>query len=98
MTVTVEVKNKKTLNLLNDLENLGLIHLQPPVPQNPEKTAEEDKRSFADRYYGIHAGLHKGTVEDFLADCRADKEREFAIEKRQDEERARRLANATLPS
>jgi len=67
------------------------------VQQNSPKTTEEDKNSF--RWMrGIHAGLHKGTVEDFLADCRADKERELAIEKRQEEERARLRANATLSS
>jgi len=98
MTLTVEVMNKKTLNLLDAMETMGLIHVQPPVPQNPKKTTEDDKNSF--RWMrGIHAGISKGTVEDFLADCRKDKEREFAIEKRQDEERARaRLANAELSS
>ena len=94
MTVTLEVINRKTLNLLNDLESMGLIHVQPPVPQNAVETAEEDKRSFQ-RFRGIHAGLHGGSVEEFLAGCREDKEHELAIEKRQEEERAR-LANAKL--
>ena len=88
MTVNVEIVNHGTLNLLKDLENLGLIHVQPSVPQNTEKTAENDKRSFQ-RFRGIHAGLHGGSVEEFLADCRKDKEHELAIEKRQEEERAR---------
>ncbi len=97
MTVTVEVRNKKTLNVLDALENLGLIHVQTPASLNAKKTAEEDKRSFSERFRGIHAGLHKGTVEDFLADCRKDKEHEFEIERRQEEERAR-LAKAKLSS
>jgi len=32
-------------------------------------------------------------VEDFFAHCRADKEHEFEIERRQEEERAARRAN-----
>jgi len=98
MTVTLEVKNQKTLNLLNDLESLGLIHVQPPATQNAEKTAVKDKRSFVEKYRGIHAGIPGASVEDFLADCRADKEREFALEKRRDEENAASIANATIPS
>jgi len=56
----------------------------------------EDKRSFAERFQRIHAGLHKGSVEDFLADCRADKERELAIEKRQEEDRVNKSVAATV--
>jgi hypothetical protein len=66
------------------------------VQENPPPYANEDKCSFL-RFRGIHAGLHGGSVEDFLAGCREDKEHEFAIEKRQEEERAR-LAKAKLSS
>ena len=97
MTVTVEIIKPATLNLLRDLENLGLIHVQSSVSRDTEKTVEEDKHSFL-RFQGIHAGLHRGSVEDFLADCREDKERELAIEKRQEEERASRRAKAKLSS
>jgi len=62
------------------------------------KGSVDDKSSFAERYYGIHAGLHKGSVENFLADCRADKERELAADRCREEERARRRANAAVPS
>jgi len=96
MTVNVEIMNHGTLNLLNAMENIGLIHVQPSVPQNAEKTAGDAKRSFQ-RFRGIHAGLHGGSVEEFLAGCREDKEHEFAIEKRQEEERVR-LAKAELSS
>jgi len=96
MTVTVEIMNHGSLNLLNAMENIGLIHVQPSVPQNTGETAEEDKHSFL-RFQGIHAGLHRGSVEEFLADCREDKEHELAIERRQEEERAR-LAKAKLSS
>ena len=96
MTVNVEIMNHETLNLLRDLENLGLIHMQPSAAPDAEKTAQNDKHSFQ-RFRGIHAGLHGGSVEEFLAGCREDKERELAIEKRQEEERAR-LAKAKLSS
>jgi len=97
MTVTVEIVNHGTLNLLKDLENMGLIHVQPSIPQNTEKTSQEDKCSFQ-QLRGIHKGIPGGSVEDFLARSREDKEHELAIEKRQEEERARRRANATLSS
>jgi len=97
MTVTVEIMKPGTFNLLRDLENLGLIHLKPSVLLDSSKTAENEKGSFAERFLGIHAGHNKGSVEEFLAECRADKEREYEIERRQDEERAR-LAKAKLSS
>jgi len=96
MTVTVEIMNHGTLNLLRDLENLGLIHVQTSVSPDAETTAQDNKHSFQ-RFRGIHAGLHRGSVEEFLAGCREDKEHEFAIERRQEEERAR-LAKAKLSS
>jgi len=72
------------------------VQENPPPYQCPQGSTE-DKKPF--RWMrGIHAGLHKGTVEDFLADCHADKERELAIEKRQEEERTRRHVNTTLSS
>jgi len=63
----------------------------------PPPYAEEDKCSFQ-RFRGIHAGIPGASVEDFLARCREDKEHELAIEKRQEEERAHRRANAKLSS
>jgi len=44
---------------------------------------------------GCCKGKPEGSVENFLARCREDKEYELAIEKRQEEERAR-LANAKI--
>jgi len=44
-------------------------------------------------YYKLmrcHKNIPGGSVEDFLACSRADKEHELEIEKRQEEERARR--------
>jgi hypothetical protein len=96
MTVTVEVINHKTLNLLNDLENLGLIHVQPSVPQNIVETAEETPPPYQ-WLRGIHAGIPGASVEDFFSRCREDKEHELAIEKRQEEERTR-YANTSLSS
>ena len=97
MTVTVEIVNHGTLNLLKDLENLGLIHVQPSVPHNAEKTAEESPPPYQ-WLRGCCKNVPGGSVEDFLARSREDKEHELAIEKRQEEERARRRANATLSS
>ena len=96
MTVTVEVINQKTLNLLNDLENLGLIHVKPSVSQNAVETVEETPPPYQ-WLRGIHAGIPEASVDNFLARCREDKEHELAIEKRQEEERARR-ANEKLSS
>jgi len=67
------------------------------VHENPPAYAGENKCSFL-RFRGIHAGIPGASVEDFLARCREDKEHEFAIERRQEEERARRRANAKLSS
>ena len=97
MTVIVEVINEKTIDLLNAMESMGLIHIQPSVQQNAEKPAREGKRSLLEMR-GIHAGLHKGTVDDFLKECHEEKERENAIDKRREEERERMRANAKLPS
>jgi hypothetical protein len=58
--------------------------------------APQDEYSF--RWLrGIHKGIPGGSVDDFLARCREDKEHELAIEKRQEEER-KRLADAKLHS
>jgi len=88
MTVTIEVINQGSLNLLRNMESLGLIHLTHPVSHNFEKVELQEKH--ANRWLrGCCKNLPKGSVDDFLANCRADKEREFAIEKRQQEERVR---------
>jgi hypothetical protein len=89
MTVTIEVKNQGTLNLLQNLEGLGLIHIQAPVFRYGTQTVTED--ASPNRWLrGCCKDLPEGSVDNFLAHCRADKEREIAIEKRQEEERARR--------
>jgi len=87
MTVTVEVINPKTFDLLRAIEGLGLIHVNPPVPPQTEEMAVHEKPP----PYRWLRGCSKGgrTVEDFLAECRADKEHELEIERRQEEERAR---------
>ena len=93
MTVTIEVINQGTLNLLRDMEGLGLIHVNSPIPsQAAEKTEQEEKPSYH-RLMGIHKNIPGASVEDFFARCRADKEHELEIERRQEEERAARRAN-----
>ena len=72
-------------------------HAFHSVQQKDEKPVREGRRTL-EQLYGIHAGHNKGTVDDFLAECHEEKERELAIEKRQEEERERMRANATLPS
>jgi len=96
MTVTVEIMNRGSLNLLKELENLGLIHLQPSVPQNAAETAGEVPPPYQ-WLRGCCKNVPEGSVDDFLARSREDKEYELAIEKRQEEERVRR-ASANLPS
>ena len=90
MTVTVEVKNQRTFDLLKAIEGLGLIHVnEPEPPQAAEKTAQEETPAYH-RLMGCHKNIPGGSVEDFLARSRADKEHELEIERRQEEERARR--------
>ena len=74
-------------NLLRDLENLGLIHVQPSVSQDTGEIVHEEEPPYQ-WLRGIHQGIPGGSVEDFLARKREDKEHELAIEKRQEEERA----------
>jgi len=96
MTVTVEIIKQGTLSLLNDLENLGLIHVKSSSPQSTTETVNEDSPPYM-KLYGIHKNIKRGSVDDFLADCREDKERELTMEKRQEEERER-LAKTKLSS
>jgi hypothetical protein len=96
MTLTVEVKEEAAIKLLNDLESQGLINVKPVVSQEKEKAAGRDYNSFL-QLRGIHKNIPGASVEDFLARCREDKEYELAIEKREEEERAR-LAKAKISS
>jgi len=80
--------NQRTLNLLRDMEGLGLIHVNSPIPpRTAEKTEEGEKPSYH-WLRGIHKNIPGASVENFLARCRADKEHELEIERRQQEERA----------
>jgi len=88
ITVTVEVKNQRTLDLLKAIEGLGLIHVNSPVPSQTTETAVHEEPPPYHWLRGIHKGMG-GSVENFLAGCRADKEHELEIEKRQEEEHAR---------
>ena len=82
MNMTIEVMNKKTINILRDMEGLGLLQI------HPSKTIPEVTRSYR-QFRGCCMSLPGGSVNEFLKNCRADKEREFAIEKRQTEESSR---------
>ena len=90
MTVTVEVKNQKALDLLRAIEGTGLIHVKSPLPS---QAAEKKDTGETPPYHwlrGCCKNIPGGSVDDFLARCRADKEHELEIEKREQEERARR--------
>lgn len=80
MTVTIKVTNQDTLNLLHNMENLGLIYMQHPVSRETEKTAEDEKYTYR-KLRGIHKNLPGASVDEFLVRCYADKERELALEK-----------------
>jgi len=97
MTVTIEVINKGAMNLLNDMESMGLIHVKPSVPQNSEEIVRNEKYSSFLKLRGIHRNIPGASVDEFLASCREDKENELAIEKSQ-EERRFRIASTKLPS
>ena len=89
MTVTVEVINKGSLNLLKEMENLGLINLSTSASLISEKASRENKSSYLS-FRGCSKTISGNSVEDFLAHCREDKEYELTIEKCQEEERERR--------
>jgi hypothetical protein len=89
MTVTVEVKNQKTFDLLRAIEDLGLIHVNSPIPQKTDDKTEQKEKPSYHSLMGCHKGIPGASVEDFFARSRADKEHELEIEKRQEEERRR---------
>ena len=57
--------------------------------ENTVKTTQEDKFAAFLQLRGIHKNIPGASVDEFLSRCREDKERELAIEKRQQEERNR---------
>jgi hypothetical protein len=77
MTVTVEVKNQLNASIQQEAVEMSAQEETPP-------------------YYRLMGCckdvLPEASVERFLADCRADKEHELEIERRQEEERAARRA------
>ena len=86
MIVTVDVKNQVTLNLLRNLESLGLIHMKPPVQEDAATSAEPE----SSWRWMIGCCQDSGdTLEAYFERKRRDKEEELAQEQRQAEERAR---------
>jgi len=98
MYLTVEIINDGAINLLNDLESLGLVRVKPAVSQGTKKTVTDEQYASFLKLRGIHAGIPGASVENFLAECREDKKRELAIEKREEEERESRSAVAKVSS
>ncbi|MCL2382227.1 MAG: hypothetical protein FWC64_11685, partial [Treponema sp.] len=68
--------NRETLNLLRELEGLGLIRLQNSVSKDITQEGTHSNRWLR----GCCKSLPKGSVNEFLARCRADKDRELATE------------------
>ena len=83
MTVTIEVIKPETLNLLRNMESMGLIHVKTSVPHDSEDTVPGDKYAYR-KLRGIHKNMPGASVDEFLSRCRSDKERELAMEKRHD--------------
>jgi hypothetical protein len=83
MTITIEVINQKTINLLREMEKLGLIHMQISVPHVVENTIFDNERS--NRWLrGCCKNLPEGSVDDFFERCRADKKCELGKENHQE--------------
>jgi len=63
------------------MESLGLIHVKTSASRDSEEVAQEGKYAYR-KLRGIHKELPGASVEEFLAYCRADKERELDRENR----------------
>ena len=94
-TVTIEIINQGSLKLLQGMESLGLICMKPSASKDDNSTESRhtqppDKKSYRS-FRGYSKNSPNGSVDEFLARCRVDKERELAIEKRQEEGRPRHV-------
>jgi hypothetical protein len=67
LTVTVEVKNQRTLDLLKAIEGVGLIHV------NSSEKPEKEKTPPYHWLQGCCKNIPGGSAEDFLVHCREDK-------------------------
>ena len=84
MTLTIQVRNQDTLNLLRNMQNLGLINIQTvehrsDVSLDTEIKPEKHIHSYH-KLRGIHKNLPGASVDEFLKRCYAEKERELALE------------------
>ena len=82
MTVTIELKNSETFNLLRSLESLGLIHVKTSIVRD-EKFDISNENHSRRWLRGCCKDLPGSSVDDFLTHCHTEKERELAAEKRQ---------------
>jgi hypothetical protein len=97
-TVTIPENRRLHLDLeLPDAMPQGAAFLKLiPIPcesalNSTALVSEASLREAPSRWLrGCCKNLPGGSVDDFLAHCRSDKEQELAVEKRQEEERARR--------
>jgi len=96
MTVTIDIINYKSLNLLKEMENLGLIQMRFSSLQNDAETVKENTLPY-NWLRGCCKNLPGGSVENFLSNSREEKERELVIDKCREKERTNR-ANTKFPS
>ena len=80
MIITVDVKNQITLNLLRNLESLGLIHLKPPAPENAATSAGDmpEAPQKANPWLRGWSEASGDTMEAYFERKRRDKEEELA--------------------
>jgi hypothetical protein len=87
ITQTVEIPASRRLiidvppEIPEGLVVLMFAPMEVRAPLQRDEVSESDAPYH--RLLGCHKALPNGTVDDFLAHCREDKEREMAIEERQ---------------
>jgi hypothetical protein len=69
-TVTVEVKNKKAMNLLKELEELDIIKIRKPA----EKVSSKDKAS---KYRGVISPIYAEVLLKHTKESRKEWEKRF---------------------
>ncbi|MCL2879725.1 MAG: hypothetical protein FWF29_05715 [Treponema sp.] len=87
MIVNIEVIRPEALNLLRDLESLGLIHVQPEATLDNAETVKENTPPYQ-KLRGIHKNIQGASVNNFFARCHEDKKYELAKDKQREKERA----------
>jgi len=88
-TVTIPANHRLIIDIPHDFpEGLATLTFASAVtkPSIPQNNASDNNDAPFLRWFGCHKGVPGASVDDFLARCREDKERELALEERQIEE------------